>query len=175
MNLTRGSSYLPLPDWLAQKGAIINPKNLDLECFKWATIAAMNWEEISRNPQRISKLKGFEDDLDWTGIGFPVSLRKIKKFESRNQISINVLTVEGKQIYICRKGGDYDRIANLMLITEGNRKHYVAIKSLSRLLSSKNNKHNGAQYFCTNCLQGYSNESSRDEHVGYCKTMRWCK
>ena len=41
LNLTRGSSYLPLPEWLAKKGAIINPKNSDMECFKWAVIAAM--------------------------------------------------------------------------------------------------------------------------------------
>ena len=34
LNLTRGSSYLPLPDWLARKKVIINPKNSDLECFK---------------------------------------------------------------------------------------------------------------------------------------------
>ena len=34
LNLTRGSSYLPLPDWLAHKKAIINPKNEDQECFK---------------------------------------------------------------------------------------------------------------------------------------------
>ena len=46
LNLIRGSSYLPLPDRLARKGAILNPKNLDLECFKWVTIAAMRWEEI---------------------------------------------------------------------------------------------------------------------------------
>ena len=26
LNLTRGSSYLPLPNWLAHKKAIINPK-----------------------------------------------------------------------------------------------------------------------------------------------------
>ena len=31
LNLTRGSSYLPLPEWLAKKGAIINPKNSDME------------------------------------------------------------------------------------------------------------------------------------------------
>ena len=41
LNLTRGCSYLPLPDWLACKVAIINPNNSDLECFKWAVIAAM--------------------------------------------------------------------------------------------------------------------------------------
>ena len=31
LNLMRGSSYLPLPDWLAQKKAIINPHNEDLD------------------------------------------------------------------------------------------------------------------------------------------------
>ena len=46
LNLTRGSSYLPLPEWLARKKAIINPKNANRECFKWAVIAASRWEEI---------------------------------------------------------------------------------------------------------------------------------
>ena len=59
LNLMRGSSHLPLPDWLARKKAIINPKNSDLECFKWAVIAAMRWEEIDRDHQRITKLKRF--------------------------------------------------------------------------------------------------------------------
>ena len=58
---------------------------------------------------------------------------------------------------------------NLMLITESNRKHYVAIKSLSRLLSSQNTKLKGKEYFCMNCLQGFKEESSRNEHIGYCK------
>ena len=118
----------------------------------------MRWEEIDRNNQRISKLKRYENDFDLTGVRYPVLFKSIKRFESRNQISINVLGVESKQMYIHRKGGDYDRMVNLMLITEGNRKHYVAIKSLSRLLLKKNNKSNGAQHFCTNCLQGFREE-----------------
>ena len=77
--------------------------------------------------------------------------------------------VEDRQIYICRKGGNYDRIANLMLITENNCKHYVVIKSLSRLLSKQNSKQKEAQHFCMNCLQGFKEEHSRDEHIGYCK------
>ena len=40
LNLMRGSSYLPLPDWLARKKAIANPHNDDEECFKWSVIAA---------------------------------------------------------------------------------------------------------------------------------------
>ena len=64
LNLTRGSSYLPLPDWIVKKKAIINPQNDDEECFKWAIIAA---SEIGKNPQCMSKLnpsctKGGWDD-----------------------------------------------------------------------------------------------------------------
>ena len=175
LNLMRGSSYLPLPDWLARKKAIINPKNSDLECFKWAVIAAIRWEEIGKNPYRITKLKRLENNFDWTGVGFPVSFRTIKRFDSQNQISINVLAVEDRQIYICRKGGDYDHVVNLMLIPENNHNHYVAIKSLSRLLSKQNSKHKKAQHFCMNCLQGFREERSRDKHVATAKTMRWCE
>ena len=92
LNLTRGSSYLPLPGWFVKKKAIINPKNEDKECFKWAVIAA----PINiKDPQRISKLKRFEKDFDWFGIGFPVSFKDISKLEFRNQISINLLAIEG--------------------------------------------------------------------------------
>ena len=168
LNLTRGSSYIPLPDWLAKKKAIINPKNSDLECFKWAVIAAMRWEEIDRDHQRISKLRRYEDDFDWDGIKFPASIRDIKRFESRNEITINILALEDKKVYICRKGKEYDRVANLMLITDHNKKHYVAIKSLKRLLSRQNSKHKESQHFCINCLQRFAEQKSRDEHYAYC-------
>ena len=42
LNLTRGSSYLSLPDWLTRKKAIVNPHNDNEECFKWSVIAAEN-------------------------------------------------------------------------------------------------------------------------------------
>ena len=170
LNLTRGSSYLPLPDWLMKKKAIINPRNEDQECFKWVVIAASRWKDIDNNPQKISKLARFQSDFDWSGIRFLVSVKDIKKFEIKKQISINLLVIEDRQISICRKGGNnYEHIIDLMLITESNRKHYIAIKSLSRLLRSQNTKHKGKEYFCMNCLQGFWEEKSRNEHIGYCK------
>ena len=51
LNLTRGSSYIPLPEWLANKKAIINPHKEDQECFKWAVITASHWEEIDSHPE----------------------------------------------------------------------------------------------------------------------------
>ena len=144
LNLTRGFSYIPLPDWLTKKKAIINPRNSDMECFKWAVIAAMKGEEIGNNPKRVSKLKRYEGEFDWGDLEFPVSFRDMNKFERNNGIGVNILAIENKKTYICRKGKDYDRIVNLMLMTDvenPNKKHYVAVKSLSRLLSKQNSKH----------------------------------
>ena len=173
LNLTRGSSYVPLPDWLMKKKAIINPKNSDMECFKWAVIAAMKWEEIGNNPERVSKLKRYEGEFDWSDTEFPVSFRDINKFERNNEIGVNIQAVENKKIYICRKGRDYNRIVNLMLITDvenPNKKHYVAVKSLSRLLSKQTSKRKEAQHFCTNCLNGFESEIIRDKHYEYCRS-----
>ena len=169
LNLTRGSSYIPLPAWLSRKEAIINPKNLDMKCFKWAVIAALNWKEIGHDQRRVSKLRHY-DDLNWDGIDFPVSTQAIKRFESRNGVSVNVLALDGKTPYIYRKGGDYNRVVNLMIIEDNEKSHYVAIKSLGRLLSKMNSKHNPSQHFCNNCLQGFSEERSRDEHYAYCRS-----
>ena len=167
LNLTRGSSYLPLPDWLAKKKAIINPHNNDEECFKWAVIAAENVE--MKNPQRVSNLRKFTDNYNWSGLKVPVSIENIKDFDMNNDISINVLLVENRDMYICRKRIRGAHEINLLLISEGGIRHYTAIKPLSRLLPRSNSKHHGKQYFCTNCLQSFTLESSRDKNQVYCE------
>ena len=47
-------------------------------------------------------LREFTDNYDWSGLEFPVSLKQIGKFEAKNNISVNVLGSEGKDIYILR-------------------------------------------------------------------------
>ena len=98
LNLTRGSSYLPLPDWIVKKKAIINPQNDDEECFKWSVIAA---SEIGKNPQRVSNLRKFENNYDWSGLKFPVSIKDIGVFKVKNGVLVNVLAVEDRDNYIC--------------------------------------------------------------------------
>ena len=167
LNLTRGSSYLPLPDWLARKKAIVNPHNDDEECFKWSVIAGENVG--MKDPQRVSNLRKFKDNYDWSGLEFPVSIKDIGKFETRNIISVNVFAVEGRDIYIHRKGWRMGREINLLMVSEAGINHYTAIESLSRLLKSSNTKHKCKQHFCMNCLQGFTQESSRDQHQVYCE------
>ena len=167
LNLKRGSSYLPLPDWLASKKAIVNPHNDDEECFKWLVIAAEN--AGMKDPQRVSNLRKFMDNYDWSGSEFPVSIKDIGKFETRNHILVNVLAVEGRDIYIHRKGRRMGREINLLMVSKDGIRHYTAIKSLSRLLSSKNSNTKRKQHFCMNCLQGFTQELSRDQHQAYCE------
>ena len=167
LNLTRSSSYLPLPDWLARKKAIVNPHNNDEECFKWSVITAENVG--MKDPQRVSNLRKFMDNYNWSGLEFPVSIKDIGKFETRNNISVNVLAVEGRDIYIHRKGQRVGREINLLMVSKDGIRHYTAIKSLSRLLSSKNSNTKHKQHFCMNCLQGFTQESSRDQHRVFCK------
>ena len=44
----------------------------------------------------------FTGNYDWSELEFPVSIKDIGKFENKNNISVNVLGLEGKDIYIHR-------------------------------------------------------------------------
>ena len=61
------------------------------------------------------------------------------------------------------------KIVNLLMIVDGEKRHYTAIKNLSRLLRSKNMRHTEEQHFCINCLRGFSSTETRDNHFEYCK------
>ena len=60
--LTRGTSYMKLPEWILRKKAVINSKNEDGECFKWTVIAALHHEEIKKDHQT---------NITGTGLSFP--------------------------------------------------------------------------------------------------------
>ena len=85
-----GSSYIELPNELAAKKAIVNPKNKDNECFKWVFTRAMN--PVDKDQEQITKkLREQAKKLSWKDIEFPVSLKDIDTFEKHNpNISINV-------------------------------------------------------------------------------------
>ena len=132
----KGNSYMPVPQVLqhASKG-IINIKNEDNECFHWCHARFLNPRE--RNPQRIKKSDGEVIlDLDFEGIEFPVSVKDYAKLEWKNTININVFGYENQQfyqIYVSKAcNGD---VLNLLLITEGEKKHYVLIKDFNSLMT----------------------------------------
>ena len=148
-----GSSYIPLPKYLADKKALINLKNDDQQCFKWAVTRAINPTE-SHSEWRDKKLKASADTLNWDNITFPTSLSQIDKFERNNpSVSVNVFgfaekgscrDAKSENIVYSMRTSPYEREheVDLLLFSGDNQtKHYCVIKNLSRLLSSQKSKH----------------------------------
>ena len=71
VSLSRGGSYIDSPKWLKNKQTTINPKNNDGKCFQYALTVALKYEQIKKDPQRISKNKPFIDKYNWKEIDFP--------------------------------------------------------------------------------------------------------
>ena len=169
-NPLRGEKWVPLPKELANKKAIINPKNEDNKCFLWCVLRALN--PCEENPQRIDKkLKEKENTLNMDGIEYPVSLKDIDKFENQNPtVSITVFGYERKIVYPLRNSNNTDREHNiiLILIKEEGVNHYCLVKNLSRLLSSQVSKHKEKHHFCMRCLNAFWTHKSLNKHQEYC-------
>ena len=139
---------------------------------EWAVTKSLHHKEIKSHPEGMSNIVGYANNYNWSGLEFPVAINKINEFEkNNNDIVVNVLGIKGKRIYICKNSKHYNRknIVNLLLIVDGEKRHYTVIKSLSRLLGDSNSKHKHKQHFCLNCLQVFHSEESRDNHFEYCK------
>ena len=170
-NPLRGETWIALPKALANKKAIINPKNEDDKCFLWCVLRALN--PTKDHPERIDKkLKEKENTLNMEGIEYPVSLKDIDKFEKQNPgIFITVFGYENKSIYVLRNSENMNRERKnviLLLIKKEGVNHYCLVKNLSRLLSSQVSKHDGKKYFCMRCLNPFNNQKALDKHEEYC-------
>ena len=176
--LTRGSAYIELPKWIKNKKAVTNLQNTDEECFKWAVIATLHHEEIKHNPERISLLSPYENQYNWKGLEFLVLIKKIDKFEKSNpDMAVNVLfgnkKSQKKKIYTVRRSErdvKCKKQVSLLMIVDGEERHYTAIKSISRFLSKLNGKTQHAYNYCMNCLNGFKTASARDKHYKHCSS-----
>ena len=161
---------------MKSKKAVINPQNKDEKCFKWAVIAALHHQEIRNNLQRISLLRPYENKHNWKGLEFPVSIKKIDKFEKNNpDIVVNVLfsNKKSQNIYAARRSEHNTKCkkqVNLLIIMDGENRYYTAIKSIYKLLKPFNAIHKGVYNFCMNCLNGFGTETARDKHYEYCSS-----
>ena len=155
----RGGTYLRLPAKLANKKAIINVKNKDNECLKWALRSALFPPKDGVHPERTSKYP-VNDGINYKGIDFPTPLKQLDKLEAQNgNLAINVFGWENDTVIvhrISRKEPNVPRI-NLMLIESGEIQHYCWVKRESALLFDQS-KNRNAKHYCMMCLTGFSTE-----------------
>lgn len=163
-----GSSYLELPLGIQAKKAIINVKNQDFECFKWSVLSALH--PVQENAHRVSNYMPFSNELNFSGISFPISLKNIPRFEKLNDISINVYSYTEKLVIypllITEK--ERSRHVDLLFLKNDHNEHYCWIKDLSRLVSSQISKHKCQKYICRHCLLHFGKEEFLLKHKEIC-------
>jgi hypothetical protein len=165
-----GNRYTaPLPRKLMGKRAIPNMKNNDNECFKWAVTRVFH--PVSKDPARITKeLRKQSEKYDWDDVIFPMQVKDIGKWESRNNIGVNVFGYDeyNDKLYtfkICDKDLFANEIANLYLHDD---LHYFAVTNPSRFASMRISKHKCGKYICYRCWNVLGTDELLAEHKELC-------
>ncbi|KAK3800107.1 hypothetical protein RRG08_015073 [Elysia crispata] len=162
----RGGSYIPLPAALQNKKAVVNVKNKDDHCLRWALRSALF--QVAKDPQRPTKYPT-ADGLDFTGIDAPTPISQIGEVERQNNLAINVFGWDkGVIVHHLSKQPEEEARINLLLIEKAGKFHYTWIKDLNRLLYDQS-KHRERKHFCERCLHGYSREDLLGAHRRQCK------
>ena len=178
ISLNRGGSYIDSPEWLKYKKSTINPKNNDDKCFHYAVTLALNFDEINNHPERISKIKPFIDQYNWKDIDFPSTSKDWKKLEQNNEIAINILYVphNTKKVQIAYKSKQNltcDKQVILLMITDGEKWHYLTVKNLPGLLRGITSTHK-EDFYCLNCFQSYRTKNKLEAHKKTCENHNYC-
>jgi len=78
-----GSSYIPLPNDIKNKKAVINPQNSDQNCFKWSILAK---HVLGNNENQVAENYILhEEKYNFSDLTFPTPITEIKIFEKNNQ------------------------------------------------------------------------------------------
>ena len=161
--------FIPLPDWLDAKKALTNMKNEnDDECFKYCL---GRWKNpVEKNPQRItSLLKKQCEELIWEGISFPISWRGIDRFERQNDISVNVLGLDGKEIVTLRKTKKKkENHVILFKLKNGENEHFALVNNLNRLWFGQDSKNKNQRQVCDGCLNSFNSKETLEVHQEFC-------
>ena len=170
-NPTKGSSYIPLPDWISNKKAIVNIQNKDDKCFLWCILRYLYPKEI--HEERLTDLKKYENSLNTKGITFPMKLRDISKFEKLNPSlpGINVFSVNENKNFDPLRMAEKDCLntIDLFLYEEDGVSHYSLTKNLNRLIKSQKTKSkNGSFYICKKCFTHFTKYELLQKHILYC-------
>ena len=130
-------------------------------CFRNALNDSLDYQNIKKTSQRISKLKPYINQYNWKDIKFPSEKEDWRNVQQNNkEIALNILFVPGNKKEIepaYTSKCNYKRkkqVILLMITDDDNRWHYLAVKSLPGLfrgITSSNNRN----FFCLNCFYSY--------------------
>ena len=164
-----GGNQLELPDILKKTHSIVNVKNSDDKCFLWSILAALY--PVDHNPNRISHYLPYENQLNMTGIKYPVHPSSVTQFERQNNISVNVFGFEEGTPFPLYISKQYDarRHIDLLYVSLDGSSHWCLIKHFDRFMNHVQKK--GGYVYCKYCLQGFTSQPVLHKHEECCSKI----
>ena len=162
------------------KKCAINPQSKnDKKCFQYSITVALSYEKINNHPEKISKITPLINKYNWTQIEFPSNQKDCKKFESNNKsIALNILyvqhnTKEIRHAYKSKFNLTREHQIILLMISDGEKWHYLCVKKLSALLRGITSNHNG-DFYCMNCFKPFRTKSKLEIHKKISENHDYC-
>ena len=177
-SIYRGGTYIDSPKWLKDKKSTINPKNNDDKSFQYAVTLALNLDNIDNHPERISKIKPFINQYNWKDIDFPSTDKDWRKLELNNDIALNILHIphNTKKIQLAYRSKNNltcNKPMILLMITDGEKWHYLVVKNLAGLLKGITSTHE-KDFYCLNCFHSYRTKNKLESLKNICENHDYC-
>jgi len=78
----RGKCFVQLPPRLKDKHAVVNVNNgPQSDCFKYAVLSVLHYDEVQCNRDRPSSYAKWVNELNFSGLTFPINASDIPQFE----------------------------------------------------------------------------------------------
>ena len=101
----------------------------------------------------------------------------VEKTKSNNlTIAFNILYAKKEKVYlvyVSKHNSNGEKQVILLMIPNGKRWHYLAVKILPAFLRGIMSKHLG-DFYCLNCLHSFATESKLESHIKVYENIDFC-
>ena len=151
INNSMHSTFIETPEWIKLKRSVLNPHNNDNKGFQYSITLSLYHDQVGKISVEYQLL-----NHNWENIIFPPQKQDYQTFEINNKsIALNVLefTAENKEkishLYKSEFNKTREKQVILLIISDNEKQHYVAVKNLNSLLKYKNKC---SEHLCISCF-----------------------
>ena len=132
--------------------------------------AALNYQNIKNNPERISKIKPL--------LIIQLERNRFSATINNKTIALNILYLpyNGKEIrpaYVSKHNLKHKNQVILLMITDGEKWHYLVVEKLSSLFKGITSNHD-RDFYCLNCLYSFRTKNKLKSHGNVCENHDYC-